>query len=81
LVLTQGLERQIRHMLCKPAYEVECLFRILRAWGADPLQCPCCKGTMKVVAPISAPVKSNPSLACNGRWECDIETFEPIKPP
>ncbi|MDE0837300.1 MAG: hypothetical protein OSA84_13215 [Akkermansiaceae bacterium] len=25
---------------------------ILRVWGGDPLECPCCKGTMKPVRTI-----------------------------
>ena len=27
---------------------------ILRVWGADPLQCPCCKGTMSRAAAVAA---------------------------
>ena len=27
---------------------------ILRVWGTDPLQCPCCKGTMSRAAAVAA---------------------------
>ncbi len=66
---------------------------ILRVWGADPLQCPCCKGTMKVVDTFFRPGEIEFFLRLHGLWEgvidippppdppFDIETFEPIEPP
>ena len=66
---------------------------ILRVWGADPLQCPCCKGTMKVVDTFFRPSEVPFFLRLHGLWEgvigipqppdppFDIETFEPIEPP
>ena len=66
---------------------------ILATWGADPLQCPCCKGTMKRVETLIQPEKIEFFLRLLGMWEglinippppdppFDIETFEPIEPP
>ena len=66
---------------------------ILRVWGADPLQCPCCKGTMKVVDTFFRAGEIKFFLRLHGLWEgiidippppdppFDIETFEPIEPP
>jgi hypothetical protein len=66
---------------------------ILATWGADPLQCPCCKGTMRKVETLIQPEKIEFFLRLLGMWEglinippppdppFDIETFEPIEPP
>ena len=66
---------------------------ILRVWGADPLQCPCCKATMKVVDTFFRAGEIQFFLRLHGLWEgiidippppappFDIETFEPIEPP
>jgi hypothetical protein len=66
---------------------------ILATWGADPLQCPCCKGTMRRVETLIQPEKIEFFLRLMGMWEglinippppdppFDIETFEPIEPP
>ena len=66
---------------------------ILRVWGADPLQCPCCRATMKVVGTFFRPGEIQFFLRLHGLWEgvidlppppdppFDIETFEPIEPP
>jgi hypothetical protein len=66
---------------------------ILATWGADPLQCPCCKGTMKRVETLIQPEKIEFFLRLLGMWEglinippppdppFDIETFDPIEPP
>ena len=66
---------------------------ILHVWGADPLQCPCCKAAMKVVDTFIRPGEIEFFLRLHGLWESaidippppdppfDIETFEPIEPP
>jgi hypothetical protein len=66
---------------------------ILATWGADPLQCPCCKGSMRKVETLIQPEKIEFFLRLLGMWEglinippppdppFDIETFEPIEPP
>ena len=66
---------------------------ILRVWAADPLQCPCCKATMKVVDTFLRPGEIEFFLRLHGLWEFvidippppdppfDIETFEPVEPP
>ena len=66
---------------------------ILRVWGADPLQCPCCQATMQCVGTIVRPGEVQFFLRLHGLWEgvldlppppdppFDIETFEPIEPP
>ena len=66
---------------------------ILKVWGGDPLQCPCCKGTMKPVRTILRREEIEFFLRLHGLWEgivClprpppppfDIETIEPIEPP
>jgi len=42
---------------------------ILRVWGADPLQCPCCKGTMKVVDTFFRAGEIEFFLRLHGLWE------------
>jgi transposase-like protein len=66
---------------------------ILRVWGADPLQCPCCHAIMNVVDAFFRPGEIEFFLRLHGLWESvidippppdppfDIETFEPIEPP
>jgi len=66
---------------------------ILHVWGADPLQCPCCKAAMKVVDTFIRPGEIEFFLRLHGLWESaidipppsdppfEIETFEPIEPP
>ena len=66
---------------------------ILRVWGGDPLECPCCKGTMKPVRTFIRPEQIEFFLRLHGLWEgiiqlprpppppFDIETMEPIEPP
>ena len=66
---------------------------ILQVWGGDPLQCPCCKGTMKPVRKVIRREEIEFFLRLHGLWEgivtlprpppppFDIETMEPIEPP
>ena len=66
---------------------------ILKVWGADPLQCPCCKADMKLTGFVRSPAQIEFTLRLYGLWEgvidipppprppFDIETFEPIEPP
>jgi hypothetical protein len=66
---------------------------ILKVWGADPLQCPCCKAPMKLSGAVKRPEQIEFFLRLYGLWEgiidipppprppFDIETFEPIEPP
>ncbi|MCP5538289.1 MAG: transposase [Akkermansiaceae bacterium] len=66
---------------------------ILKVWGGDPLQCPCCKGTMKPVRTHLHPGEIEFFLRLYGLWEgviklprpppppFDIETMDPIEPP
>ncbi len=42
---------------------------ILRVWDADPLQCPCCKGTMKVVDTFFRAGEIEFFLRLHGLWE------------
>jgi len=66
---------------------------ILKVWGGDPLQCPCCKGTMKGFGLFLRREKIEFFLRLHGLWQglihlprpppppFDIETMEPIEPP
>lgn len=66
---------------------------ILKVWGGDPLQCPCCKGTMKPVRTFIRHEEIEFFLRLHGLWEdiitlprpppppFDIETMEPVEPP
>ncbi|MBM3863078.1 MAG: hypothetical protein FJ385_03860 [Verrucomicrobia bacterium] len=66
---------------------------ILQVWGGDPLQCPCCKGTMEVVRCVIRPEEMEFHLRLHGLWEgvvrlprpppppFDIETMRRIEPP
>jgi hypothetical protein len=66
---------------------------ILQVWGGDPLQCTCCKGTMKPVRKVIRREEIQFFLRLHGLWEgivtlprpppppFDIETMEPIEPP
>lgn len=77
------------------AREMRSLWRdlILQVWGGDPLECPCCKGTMKVMRPMLKPGEVEFFLKLHGLWEglvllprpppppFDIETMRRIEPP
>ena len=66
---------------------------ILKVWGGDPLQCPCCRGTMKPVRKVLRREEIEFFLRLHGLWEgiihlprpppppFDIDTMEPIEPP
>jgi hypothetical protein len=66
---------------------------ILKVWGGDPLQCPCCNGTMKVTVTMIRHEEIEFFLRLHGLWQgiihlprpppppFDIETMEPIEPP
>ena len=66
---------------------------ILKVWGGDPLQCPCCKGTMKPVRKVLRREEIEFFLRLHGLWEgiihlprpppppFDIDTIEKIEPP
>jgi hypothetical protein len=66
---------------------------ILQVWGGDPLQCPCCKGTMKLVRKVIRREEIQFFLRLHSLWEgivtlprplplpFDIETMESIEPP
>jgi hypothetical protein len=66
---------------------------ILKVWGGDPLECPCCKGTMKPVRKVIRREEIEFFLRLHGLWEgviqlarpppppFEIETMEPIEPP
>ena len=66
---------------------------ILKVWGSDPLECPCCKSTMKPVRTFLRCEEIEFFLRLHGLWEgiihlprpppppFDVETVEPIEPP
>ena len=66
---------------------------LLRIWGSDPLQCPCCEATMQVVDTFFRGEEIEFFLRLQELWEAvidippppdppfDIDTFEPIEPP
>jgi hypothetical protein len=66
---------------------------ILKVWGGDPLQCPCCRGTMKPVRKVLRREEIEFFLRLHGLWEgiihlprpppppFDIDTIEKIEPP
>jgi hypothetical protein len=66
---------------------------IRRTWGADPMVCPCCRGTMKNVGKMIRREEIEFFLRLHGLWEgvialppppdppYDIETIEPTDVP
>jgi len=66
---------------------------IMRVWGEDPLLCPKCKTTMKVVDKVLRPEEIEFFLKLHNLWEgilaippppdppFDVETMEPIRTP
>jgi hypothetical protein len=65
----------------------------MRVWGEDPLLCPKCKTTMKVVDKVLRPEEIEFFLKLHNLWEgllaippppeppFDVETMEPIRTP
>ncbi len=43
---------------------------ILKVWGADPLQCPCCNAPMKIAGAVKRPEQIEFFLALHGLWAC-----------
>ncbi|MFL2658557.1 MAG: hypothetical protein ACJ0HK_07330 [Akkermansiaceae bacterium] len=78
--------------MCR-ARDMRPLWRDLKIWGGDPLQCPCCPGTMKPVCTFLRREEIEFFLRLQGLWEgviqlpspppppFDIQTMEPIEPP
>ena len=54
---------------------------IMRVWGADPLICPCCKGTMKVAGTMIRQEEVEFFLRLHGMWEGIIALPPPPDPP
>ncbi len=66
---------------------------ILEVWGGDPLECPCCYGTMKIKRPVLRREEVEFFLRLHGLWEdvvrlprpppppFDIESLQRIEPP
>ncbi len=66
---------------------------ILQVWGGDPLECPCCHGTMKIMRPVLKCEEVEFFLRLHGLWEglvnlprpppppFDIESLQRIEPP
>ncbi len=65
------------------AREMRPLWRdlILQVWGGDPLQCPCCKGTMKPVRKVIRREEIQFFLRLHGLWEGIIHLPRPPPPP
>ena len=65
----------------------------MKVWGEDPLLCPCCKGTMRVVGTMMRREEVEFYLRLHGLWDgiigsppppdppFDIETLEPLDVP
>jgi hypothetical protein len=54
---------------------------ILKVWGADPLQCPCCKAPMKLAGAVKRPEQIEFFLRLHGLWEGLIQLPHPPPPP
>jgi len=54
---------------------------IVKVWGEDPLLCPCCKGTMKVVGTMIRRDELEFFLRLHGLWEGIIALPPPPDPP
>jgi hypothetical protein len=54
---------------------------ILKVWGGDPLQCPCCNGTMKVTVTMIRHEEIEFFLRLHGLWQGIIHLPRPPPPP
>ena len=53
----------------------------MQVWGEDPLLCPCCKGTMKVVRTMIRREEVEFFLRLHGLWEGVVALPPPPAPP
>ena len=53
----------------------------MKVWGEDPLLCPCCKGTMKVIGTMIRREEVEFFLRLHGLWEGIIALPPPPAPP
>ena len=54
---------------------------ILQVWGGDPLECPCCHGTMKIKRPVLRREEGEFFLRLHGLWEGVVHLPRPPPPP
>jgi len=54
---------------------------ILQVWGGDPLECPCCHGTMKIMRPVLRHEEVEFFLRLHGLWEGVVHLPRPPPPP
>ena len=54
---------------------------ILQVWGGDPLECPCCHGTMKIKRPVLRREEVEFFLRLHGLWEGVVHLPRPPPPP
>ena len=54
---------------------------ILKVWGGDPLECPCCHGTMKIKRPVLRREEVEFFLRLHGLWEGVVHLPRPPPPP
>ena len=54
---------------------------ILQVWGGDPLECPCCHGTMKIMRPVLRREEVEFFLRLHGLWEGVVNLPRPPPPP
>jgi len=54
---------------------------ILQVWGGDPLECPCCHGTMKIKRPVLRREEVEFFLRLHGLWEDVVRLPRPPPPP
>ena len=54
---------------------------ILQVWGGDPLECPCCHGTMKIMRPVLLREEVEFFLRLHGLWEGVVNLPRPPPPP
>lgn len=54
---------------------------ILKVWGADPLQCPCCKAPMKLVGAVKRPEQIEKHRRLVGVLDPGVAGARRVKPP